>query len=106
MRGRDARSGVVAILLVLLLLGPVAGPAWGQEATVAEGVGLAVQVGWDGKAMPGQTTPAVVTLENRTSRDLAGVAEVVSYYKEVPPPPPGSPPGTKPGPARYRPASV
>jgi hypothetical protein len=105
-RGRDARSGVVAILLVLLLLGPVAGPAWGQEATVAEGVGLAVQVGWDGKAMPGQTTPAVVTLENRTSRDLAGVAEVVSYYKEVPPPPPGSPPGTKPGPARYRPASV
>jgi hypothetical protein len=96
------------VLVTLLLFGLAAGSsARGQEASFGGGpVRLAVEVGWDGKAMPGHTTPAVVTLENRTSRDLAGVVEAVNYYKEVPPPPPGSPPGTKPGPARYRPASA
>lgn len=104
----DARGATWVVLAALLLFGLAAGsPAWGQEAPDGGGpVGLAVEVGWDGKAMPGQVAPAVVTLENRTSRDLAGVIEVVNYYKEVPPPPPGSPPGTAPGPARYRPASA
>ncbi|MGB9887200.1 MAG: hypothetical protein ACPLRW_09395 [Moorellales bacterium] len=107
MSARAARGTTGIVLAALLLLGLAAGrPAWGQEAAAGGPVTLAVQVGWDGKAVSGQTAPAVVTLENRSSRDLAGVVEAVSYYKEVPPPPPGSPPGTKPGPARYRPASA
>lgn len=101
-RRRASRAlALVALTTILLAAGTVA-LAQGEDGPVR----LAVEVGWDGKAMPGQTTPAVVTLENRTSRDLAGVIEVVNYNKEVPPPPPGSPPGAKPGPARYWPASA
>lgn len=100
---RWALPASAGIILVIVLLAAVpADQVRGEENPVR----LAVEVGWDGKAMPGQVTPAVVTLENRASLDLAGVIEVVNYNKEVLPPPPGSPPGTKPGPARYWPASA
>ncbi|MDQ0286724.1 hypothetical protein J2Z49_001841 [Desulfofundulus luciae] len=76
-------------------------------ATARSGpVKMNVEPGWRGQVVPGSTGPAVVTLKNTSGRDISGVVEVINHYKHQPPPPPGSPPGTKPGPPIFIPASA
>lgn len=69
-------------------------------------VQITAEIGWDGQGVPGRTAPAVIRLKNTTGNDLQGIVEVVNYYRYIPPPPPGSPPGSQPsGPSRYYPVS-
>jgi len=88
----------------------LAAPAEEDPAGTNSGTGPAVQItaeiGWNGQGVPGRTAPAVIRLKNTTGNDLQGIVEVVNYYRYIPPPPPGSPPGWQPpGPARYYPVS-
>ncbi|SHI37738.1 DUF4350 domain-containing protein [Desulfofundulus thermosubterraneus] len=76
-------------------------------ATARSGpVKMNVELGWQGQVVPGNTGPAVVSLKNNSGRDISGVVEVINHYKHQPPPSPGSPPGTKPGPPIFIPASA
>ena len=88
----------------------LAAPAEEDPAGINPGSYLAVQItaeiGWDGQGVPERTAPAVIRLKNTTENDLQGIVEVVNYFRYIPPPPPGSPPGWQPpGPGRYYPVS-
>jgi len=72
---------------------------WPGAAGAAPGAGegdIKARVGWEGQGVPGHMLPAVVDLHNPGSNDLEGVVEVVTYYKQTFPPPPGSAPPARP----------
>lgn len=80
---------LVALLLLTLLL-----PAGAFAAEQDEPVQMKVNLGWQGWGVQERHVPAVVTLRNTGGRDLNGVVEAINYSRYVPPPPPGSSPGT------------
>ncbi|WP_353928555.1 DUF4350 domain-containing protein [Desulfofundulus kuznetsovii] len=101
---RQWSTAALAVVLIFCFL-PAVFAAPDPESQSGP-VKINVEPGWQGEVVPGKPGPAVVTLRNNSGRDISGVVEVINHYKHQPPPPPGSPPGTKPGPPVFIPASA
>ncbi|MEW6173078.1 MAG: hypothetical protein AB1510_08450 [Bacillota bacterium] len=70
--------------IFLFPLAAWAAPTPGGSPAKDSPVKIKVEVGWQGQGVAGITGPAVVHLENRSSKAISGVAEVVEYYKFTP----------------------
>ena len=97
---------IIFVFLPVFLFSSPSISAPGPESAVSP-VQISAEIGWEGQGVPGRTAPAVIHLKNTTSGDLRGVVEAINYFRYIPPPPPGSPPGAAPaGPAVDYPVSA
>ncbi|WP_027364826.1 hypothetical protein [Desulfotruncus alcoholivorax] len=84
---------VVTAILLLFMFFIMPGSAWAKPDDSP--VQIKVELGWQGKVVPGRYAPAVVKMKNTGKRDLAGTIEAINYQVYMLPPQPGAAPGTK-----------
>lgn len=94
-----------AITAILLLFMFLVTPGWAWAKPDDSPVQIKVELGWQGKVVPGRYAPAVVNMKNTGKNDLSGTIETISYQSYTLPAQPGATPGTK-QPSKYFPSSA